>query len=255
MTSDSTPAIRQDLPEKHQCEQMLLTQTPVGKDHSETEKVLQGLLPVGWRSELEWALYPPVGPSPKAAWKKSSIDLNQDIPTSIYIIKFLVPLSSGTDFMVFKPGITSRPVVGSGGRYSAKFGPEVVYQKTLTPLQAWSAEQKLLMTLPKTPCDWFFDDWIWYWTTYEDMLDALPDSQSQVTVGGKDFLQVKKIRGEVARLKKERLLQRPSFLTNNIKKAKSDQLGSTEWRAWPYSSASLAETADKIVDSCIHFSE
>ena len=248
------PSIRKDLPKRHQCENMLLTQTPVGKDASETQKILQELVGKGYQSEFQWALYPPVGPSPKAAWQKPSVDLKKDIPTSIYIIKFPVPLSLGSDFMVFKPGITSRPIVGTGGRYSAKFGPEVVYQKMLTPPQAWAAEQKLLMALPKTPCDWLFEDWIWYWTTYEDMLDALPDSQSQVTIGGKDFLQVKKVRDELHRLKEERLLQRPSFLINKIVKTKTDQLGLSEWRSWPYGLSSLVETADKIVDFCIHFS-
>ena len=87
------------------------------------------------------------------------------------------------------------------------------------------------------------------------MLDALPDSKSQVTVGGKDFLQVKKVGDEIDRLKKERLLQRPSFLTNKIDKAKTDHLGLTEWRSWPYSLKSLVETADTIVDFCIHFED
>ena len=76
-----------------------------------------------------------------------------------------VSTASGKSLIVYKPGITTRSVLGSGGRYSfnSKVDRVVCERKGLTVSKAWRLEQKMLRVMPhcpwaktlKTELDWF----------------------------------------------------------------------------------------------------
>lgn len=252
------PMLRKDLPEKHRFRSMLLTKTPVGKDSLETQQILQKLVGKEYNSELHWALYPPCGPRPRAVWEAPSISLSGDKPTTVYIIKFPVECSNGSTIDIFKPGITSRKVVGASGRYSRTFNPEVVYERLLTPVKAWMVEQKLLQVMPANPFDRSFEDWVEHWQMWEDMISALPDAgpDSRVTYRGKDDFKVMAVRDEIMRIEEDnRLKSGREFDWSKIKCAKYDSLGPTEWRIWPYSLDSLIHAAEDIVRCTLSYEE
>lgn len=234
---------RKDLPPSHRGEVMQLERTPVGRDFHETEEILQSIFGQGfpgWSSELKWALYPPIGPQPKASWKEPPYDLNDGVPTSVYIIRFRVYLTDGSEHIVFKPGLTRSGVVTGGGkrgRYSKKFSPEVIYEQTgLAPGTAWAAEQKLLNYLPTLPWEHSFYDWIWYWNTHEDLM---------VETNG-DYIKTR----ELIDHRRKASRQKPKVDYERIAKSKSDSLGETEWRAWNGSIPELIDAAQKVVDFC-----
>jgi len=220
---------------------MQLERTPIGVDFFETEKVLQTIFGgerfPGWQSEMQWALNPPVGPQPSAAWAKPPYSLDDGIPTTTYIISFRVPLSDGSEYQVFKPGLTRRSVVsgeGQRGRYSQKFGPEVIFEaKNLDTKTAWICEQKLLQCMPSLPWSHSFEDWIWYWNSYEDYMNE--------TNG--DYLKVRDLISNERNSKYNNSVV--SF--DRIVKAKSDVLGESEWRDWNGTIPELEESAELVL--------
>jgi hypothetical protein len=234
---------RKDLPPSHRGEVMQLERTPVGRDSNETGKILQAIFGQGFpgsASELEWVLNPPVGPQPKASWKAPPYDLNDGVPTSVYIISFRVYLTDGSEYLIFKPGLTRSVVVtggGTRGRYSKKFSPEVIYEQTgLAPGTAWAAEQKLLCCMSSLPWKKSFDDWVWYWNTREDLLSETNNDYLAV----RDLLEYKRTTERI----------KPSVDYERIIKGESESLGETEWRHWGGSITELTATAQVIVDSC-----
>jgi len=232
---------RKDLPKLHQGELMQLERTPIGVDFFETEKILQTIFGneyfPGWQSELQWALHPPVGPLPRASWPRPPYKLDDGIRTTTYIISFKVPLSDGTHCQIFKPGLTRGPVItsdGQRGRYSRRFGPDVIFEAcNIDTRIAWMCEQKLLQCMPLLPWSHSFDDWVWYWNTYEDHMRA--------TDG--DYLKVRSL----IQSERDSKRKKPVVLYDQILKSKSDRLGETEWRDWCGTTAALRETVERIV--------
>ena len=178
--------LRNDLPDTHRYRSMRLKQTPVGNDFFETEEILQKLLPDDWSSERDWVLCPPVGPRPRASWGSPTWRQNHD-QAALYVIKFNVKSTNGDTHTIFKAGITSRPIVGPGGRYSKKFGPKVIYENRLPPAQAWACEQKLLQVMHMTLFDISFEEEAEHKGKLIDGVDVLPKAKSNATIFGKDL--------------------------------------------------------------------
>lgn len=236
--------LAKDLPVHHRGEEQQLARIPVGNNYVETEEMLQAIFGQefpGWRSELEWALNPPVGPKPRASWSSPPYKLDDGIATTLYIISFDIYLLDGSKDTVYKPGLTRSSVLTGGGqkgRYSQKFAPRVLFEKTgLDPRVAWTSEQKLLNCLPCLPWQRSFEDWIWYWNIYEDLLIQT----------NYDLFKVKELIRQEQELREGRL----GVDYRRITRSKSDRLGETEWRAWRGSLPELVSTAEVIVDSCI----
>jgi hypothetical protein len=247
--------LRDNLPDKHRGEMMQLARTPVGRNYIETEKILQSLLGSspypGWRSELMWALDPPVGPKPKASWNSPPYDLNDGVPTRLYIIRFNAILTDGSQFEVYKPGLTRLEVVsGSGkrGRYTKKFSPEVIFEAAdLCTAVAWASEQKLLCHMPKPPWMDTFADEVWRWNITEDLTKKIGGSISFPSV--EQINQLRKKQRRKPKASPEKIaIPGEAYVKIRIKN------GDTEWRSWNGSVDDLIIAADNIVNqSKAHF--
>ena len=230
---------------------MRLKQTPVGFDFLDTEEILQKLIPSDWSSELRWALWPPVGPRPRASWGKPTWRQGHE-EAAVYIIKFEFKATNGDIRTIFKAGITSRSVVGARGRYSKKFGPEVIFEKRLRPAQAWACEQKILQIMHESPFDYTFEAQAKHEGDLEDCVSTLPEGKGNATYFGKD-LKAWCDKCDEIRADRDRKREQDGQVIDwdSIVKTKSENLGATEWRAWPYSVESLMAAANQIVDLTI----
>lgn len=245
------PRLRKDLPEKYKFESTMLTLTPVGQHGQSTEKILGTLLhgkfnpsDGSWEgnenwgsryvSEVRWALSPPCGPKPALSDRPKWLKKSSEQTFTVYIIKFPVKNCNNKIFEIYKPGITKRNIVGKGGRYSRTFDPQVVYERLMTPEQAWITERKLLMMMPKSPFAHTFEDHAQYWR----MLEDLNKKRSNFSNVNTNICRI---------LRSRRIKDGREFDRDDIKCAKSDSLGETEWRVWPYSIQSLVDAADDIV--------
>lgn len=163
----------------------------------------RGMLRYFW-SEKFWWVDPPVGPVPFEAWYRPPIALQSEAECTFYVVTIPVSTASGESWIVYKPGITTKSVLGPRGRYSlnSKVDRVVCERKGLTVSDAWSLEQKMLRVMPH--CPWA--------KTFQSELDWLNGIYE---------------------------VDHPLVEASDVKR-----LGMTEWRSWRHGDNELCKAVD-----------
>ena len=193
-----------------------LTQAIRGSNRREADDFIfrslqqDGLEEYAWLERL-WCFSPPVGPAHSLGRASPPFSKAETLWFSIYVVEISVNMNDGTIQKVMKPGITCKSdVIGPDGRYSIGDGIDriVLRKRGLTPMQAWTVEQKMLALMPQP---------IW-----KESFEQVVDRQFG-------------------------LYEWEAEAEPLISKKQRSRLGPTEWRQWNLGDEVLKATLDQVV--------